>query len=48
MSSDTVHKVNWAKTLGEFSVLKTVQVGKELYTDLKEIIIGLDQEGYIA
>ena len=48
ISPDTVNKVKWAEILGNKAFIKMVRDGKELSTELKETIIGLDQEGYSA
>jgi hypothetical protein len=42
------NKVKWAEIWGSTSFIKMVRDGKELSTDLKETIMGLDQEGYSA
>ena len=48
ISPDTVNKVKWAEIWGNTAFIKMVRDGKELSTDLKETIIGLDQDGYSA
>jgi hypothetical protein len=40
--------VKWAEIWGNTAFIKMMRDGKELSTDLKETIIGLDQEGYSA
>ena len=48
ISPDTINKVKWAEISGNTAFIKMVRDGKELSTDLKETIIGLDQNGYSA
>jgi transposase len=48
ISPDTINKVKWAEIWGNRAFIKMVWDRKELSTDLKETIIGLDQEGYSA
>ena len=40
--------MKWAENWGSTAFIKMVRDGKELSTDLKETIMGLDQEGYSA
>ena len=40
--------MKWAEIWGSTAFIKMVRDGKELSTDLKETIMGLDQEGYSA
>ena len=40
--------MKWAEIWGNTAFIKMMRDGKELSTDLKETIIGLDQEGYSA
>ena len=46
ISPDTINKVKWAEISGNTAFIKMVRYGKELSTDLKKTIIGLDQDGY--
>ena len=38
--------MKWAEIWGSTAFIKLMRDGKELSTDLKETITGLDQEGY--
>ena len=40
--------MKWAEIWGSTAFIKMVRDGKELSTDQKETIMGLDQEGYSA
>ena len=40
--------MKWAEISGNTAFIKMVRYGKELSTDLKKTIIGLDQDGYSA